>query len=125
MPRLSAYPRPENLLALHDPACGDVTVCADHASQTFVFVGFDADTLRIRWVQRAPGSFMDPRGYRDYRGRDGLWRAFLDQDHRALLDRFQRHTLVHIVAENGGANAGLAAQGRALPGTGSAFCDSL
>jgi hypothetical protein len=99
MPRLSDHPRPENRLALCDPARGDVTICSDQASQTFVFVGYDPATLRVRWVQRAPGSFTDPRGHRDYRGRDGLWRAFLDRDHRALLDRFQTDTLVDIVDE--------------------------
>ena len=99
MARLSAHPRPENRLALCDPVRGDVTVCPDHASQTFVFVGYDPATLRVRWVQRAPGSFTDPRGHRDHRGRDGLWRAFLDRDHRALLDRFQPQTLVGIVDE--------------------------
>jgi hypothetical protein len=99
MARLSAHPRPENRLALDDPTRTDVTLCPDDTTQTFVFVGYDPHTLRVRWVQRAPGSFADPRGHRDHRGRDGLWRAFLDRDHRTLLDRFQRNTLVSIVDE--------------------------
>jgi hypothetical protein len=102
MPRLSALPRPENRLIL--AADTEVTICADVTSQTFCFVGYDPQTLRVRWVQRAPGCFRDPRGHHDHCGRDGLWRNQLDRDHRCLLDRFQPETLVHIETDDPGSD---------------------
>jgi len=96
MTRLSERPRPENVLTFTDETL-DVTICADHLMHTYLFVGFDRETLHVRWLQRAPGSFSDPRGHHDHRGRDGLWRSFLDRDHRALLDRFQPLTLSGLI----------------------------
>lgn len=96
MPRLTARPRPENTLVFDDGSA-DVTVCPANDTRVYLFVGFDPTTLRVRWLQRAPGTFDDPRGLRDHCGREGLWRSFLDKDHRYLLDRFNPHTLVELV----------------------------
>lgn len=58
-----------------------------------VFVCFELDTLRIKWMQRAPGDASDPHGHRDYVASDGpnrgsTWRAMLTR--KALLDLVDR-----------------------------------
>ena len=88
---LTALPRPENLL---DAGTDLVTVVADAMTGHYCFACFERSTLRVRWTQRAPGSIGDPRGLKDYRGRNGLWRAALGADFRHLLDRFQPDTIV-------------------------------
>lgn len=91
--RLSCFPVPMNTLAQAD----DLHVTVVRAASVFLFVGFDPESLRVRWTQRAPGSVRDPRGDRDHRGRDGLWRAFLDRDYRDLLDRFNPADVVDVI----------------------------
>lgn len=93
--RLATEPTTTNTLDLSPDL--RVTLVRDVAARAFVFVGFEPSTLRVRWTQRAPGSLDDPRGHHDHRGRDGLWRAFLDVDHRALLDSFNPADVVDVV----------------------------
>jgi hypothetical protein len=92
---MSARPPPQNTLESCDRE--HVTVVRDDAGGVFCFVGYDPAALRVRWTERAPGSVSDPRGSHDYRGRDGLWRAFLESDFRLLLDRFDPSDLVAVV----------------------------
>jgi hypothetical protein len=93
--RLTAEPTPINTLDLANDQ--RVTVVRDVT--VFVFVCFEPSTLKVRWTQRAPGDVTDPRGDRDYKDRDGLWRSFLDDDFRDLVDRFDPATLVEVAQE--------------------------
>ncbi|MDP2343775.1 MAG: hypothetical protein Q8O67_22645 [Deltaproteobacteria bacterium] len=82
-----------------------MTVVRDEPGGVFCFVGYDPLSLRVRWTQRAPGSVEDPRGLNDHRGREGLWRAFLDGDFRQLLDRFAPADVVDVAEQATGLRA--------------------
>jgi hypothetical protein len=93
MPTLSRQPPAPNVIELDKDGLDLVTLVACDLAQAYVFVGFDRHSLRVRWTQRAPGSFNDPRGHHDHDGRNGLWRAHLEPPFRDLLDRFEPRTL--------------------------------
>ena len=89
---LSSTPSPENIRLLNG---SPLTIVLDAVTGAMCFVGYEAETLRVSWLQQSPATLLDPRALRA-RQKD---RRTLCRARRQLLLRFCPETLVHLVTE--------------------------